>query len=260
MPFLPRVEHTIDLESLSIANGQPCRIVTSTRYRLLDKLQMTSTKTYVDTGIKGYDVYGLRFGFYPTGKSGTGSSDLYSAVNCGKDNGTSTIANRGGFSVCVAKDKELHRFRFIWRGNSYDKGDNRVNIDGLNEYAFTNRVCTLNGVIHQSDLAAGAISTNNHNVFLGKCSYTTYSLYGWWSHVSFDDASGNRILDYIPVQRVSDGKVGFYDRATLSFVTSSGTGDFTAGTVTDDTPVTVVNSVSAPLQVTSFPGLIIVVF
>ena len=30
--------YTIDLESLGIANGQPCRIVTSTRYRLLDKL------------------------------------------------------------------------------------------------------------------------------------------------------------------------------------------------------------------------------
>jgi hypothetical protein len=78
--------------------------------------------------------------------------------------------------------------------------------------------------------------------------------------VSLDDASGNRILDYIPVQRVSDGKVGFYDRVTLSFVTSSGTDDFTAGTVTDNTPVMAVNSVSAPLQVTSFPGLIIVVF
>jgi hypothetical protein len=226
--------YTIDLESLGIANGQPCRIVTSTRYRLLDKLQMTSTQTYINTGIKGHDVYGLRFGFYPTGKSGTGGTDFYSAVNCGKDNGTSTIANRGGFLVCVAKDKELHRFRFLWRGKSYDKGDNRVNIDGLNEYAFTNRVCTLNGVIQQSDLAAGAISTNNHNVFLGKCSYTTYSLYGWWSHVSFDDEDGNRILDYIPVQRASDGKVGFWNRiGDGSFVTSSGTGNFTAGTFTN---------------------------
>ena len=78
--------------------------------------------------------------------------------------------------------------------------------------------------------------------------------------MSFDDASGNRILDYIPVQRVSDGKVGFYDRATLSFVTSSGTDDFTAGTVTDNTPVTAVNSVSAPLQVTKVPGFIITIF
>ena len=252
--------YTIKLNRLGVGLGKFVRVAAANCYKTLDKLQMTSTTTYVDTGIKGYDVYGLRFGFYPTGKSGTGASDYYSAVNCGKDNGTSTIANRGGFLVCVANGKELHHFRFFWRGKSYDKGDNRVNIDGLNEYAFTNRVCTLNGVIQQSELSAGAISTNNHNVFLGKCSYTTYSLYGWWSHVSLDDASGNRILDYIPVQRVSDGKVGFYDRATLSFVTSSGTGDFTAGTVTDNTPVMAVNSVSVPLQVTSFPGLSIIIF
>jgi hypothetical protein len=96
-------------------------------------------------------------------------------------------------------------------------------------------------------------------VFLGKCSYTTYSLYGWWSHVSFDDKDGYKILDYVPVQRVADGKVGFYDRATLSFVTSTGTGNFTAGTVTDDTPVTAVNAVSPPYKVSGIPGLLIIV-
>jgi hypothetical protein len=81
-------------------------------------------------------------------------------------------------------------------------------------------------------------------------------MYGWWSHVSLDDEDGNRILDYIPAQRVSDNKVGFYDRATKSFVTSSGTGNFTAGTVTNDTPVSVANSCSATF-VANIPGLII---
>lgn len=226
--------YSIDLAACGITNGQPCRIVTSTRYRLLDMLQMTSTQTYVDTGIKGHDVYGLRFGFYPTGKSGTGTKELYSAINCGKDNGTSTVANKGGFSVCVAQAKELHHFRFLWRGQNYDKADNLVDTTAINEYAFTNRVCTLNGVVRQSNLATGAISTNKYNVFIGKCSYTTYSLYGWWSHVSFDDASGNKILDYIPVQRASDGKVGFWNRiGDGSFVASSGSGDFTAGAFTN---------------------------
>ena len=51
--------------------------------------------------------------------------------------------------------------------------------------------------------------------------------------VRFDDADGYAILDYIPAQRVHDGKVGFYDRATGKFVLSSSTGDFTAGTVTN---------------------------
>ena len=77
--------------------------------------------------------------------------------------------------------------------------------------------------------------------------------------MSFDDKDGYKILDYVPVQRVADGKVGFYDRATLSFVTSTGTGNFTAGTVTDDTPVTAVNAVSPPYKVSGIPGLLIIV-
>ena len=220
---------------------------------------MTSVQTYVNTRVLGKDVYGVRLGFYPTGKSGTATSDLYAAIDCGKDNGTGNVANRGGFLVCVAASAGLSRFRFIWRGQSYDKGDNKVDTTAINEYAFTNRICTLNGELQQSNLAAGAISTNNHSVFLGKCSYTTYSLYGWWSHVSFDDKDGYKILDYVPVQRVADGKVGFYDRATLSFVTSTGTGNFTAGTVADDTPVVAVNAVSPPYKVSGIPGLLIIV-
>ena len=248
---------TVNLNALGITNGTPCRIAAAAVYKRLDMLQMASTQTYVNTGILGSDVHGLRFGFCPTGKSGAGSSDLYSAVNCGKDNKTSTIANRGGFSVCVAQSTDIHRFRFLWRGENYDKGDNKVDTDTINEYAFTNSVCTLNGTIQQTGLTAGAISTNGHSVFLGRCSYTTYSLYGWWSHVSFDDKDGNRILDYIPVQRASDGKIGFYDRATKSFVTSSGTGNFTAGTAVDDTPVVAVNSRSPALAVKTIPGLVI---
>ena len=225
--------YSIDLAACGITNGQPCRIVTSTRYRLLDMLQMTTTQTYIDTGIKGHDVYGLRFGYYPTGKSGTGTTDPYSAINCGKDNSTSTVKNRGGFLVGIGSSQELSRFRFYWRGVSRDIGAGLVNTDSINEYAFTNGVCTLNGVVKRSDLS-GAISTNALNVFIGKCAYTTYSLYGYWSHVSFDDASGNKILDYIPVQRASDGKVGFWNRiGDGSFVASSGSGDFTAGAFTN---------------------------
>ena len=248
---------TVDLASHGIANGQICRIAAATVYERLDSIHMASEQAYVDTGIPGKDVYGLRFGFHPTGMSDSGNRDLYSAVNCGKDNGTGKVANRGGFSVCVAYGKDLHRFRFIWRGVSFDKGDNRVETGKINEYAFTKGVCTLNGVLQQSDLASGSISTNDHKVFLGRCCYTTYSLHGWWSHVSFDDGEGNRILDYVPVQRVADGKVGFYDRVASTFVASSGAGDFTAGAVADETSTAAVNSCSAALTVKTIAGLVI---
>ena len=83
------------------------------------------------------------------------------------------------------------------------------------------------------------------------------SVSGWWSHVSFDDGEGNRILDYVPVQRVADGKVGFYDRVASTFVASSGAGDFTAGAVADETPTAAVNSCSAALTVKTIAGLVI---
>ena len=81
--------------------------------------------------------------------------------------------------------------------------------------------------------------------------------FGWWSHVSFDDESGDRILDYIPVRRVSDGKVGFYYRAAQAFVASSGTNGFMAGTITNETPVVSVNAGTSTFRVSGIPGLVI---
>ena len=58
-------------------------------------------------------------------------------------------------------------------------------------------------------------------------------------------------------QRASDNTVGFYDRATLTFMPSSGSTAFNAGTVTNDTPVVAVNASSAAWEVTDIQGLII---
>ena len=58
-------------------------------------------------------------------------------------------------------------------------------------------------------------------------------------------------------QRASDNTVGFYDRATLTFMPSSGSTAFNAGTVTNDTPVVAVNGVSEPFT-PEFSGLIII--
>ena len=74
--------------------------------------------------------------------------------------------------------------------------------------------------------------------------------------MKFGDKDDNAIFDAIPVLRASDNTVGFYDRATLTFMPSSGSTAFTAGTVTNDTPVVAVNGVSEPFT-TKFSGLII---
>ena len=41
-------QYTVDLASLGIKNGTPCRIAVYERYRLLDMLKMPTSKTYID--------------------------------------------------------------------------------------------------------------------------------------------------------------------------------------------------------------------
>ena len=250
--------YTIKLTRLGAGLGKFVRVAAANCYKPLDRLWMADNNCWIDTGVKDSDVYGVRFGFYPT-SSGNGGSHWSYCIGS-NEKGFSVGENGESIDTCVT----------CYGGRKFT-GDARptVSTTQINEYAYTNTVFTVDGVTYETGLADNApVGTTTTNLYLGTAhivrtsGYTSGTRYlrGWWSHVSFDDASGNKILDYIPVQRVSDNKVGFYDRATLSFVTSSGTGNFTAETGTDDTAVTAINSVSAALQVTSVPGFIISFF
>ena len=223
-------QYAVDLSSLGIKNETPCRIAVYNRYRLLDKLQMTSTQCYIDTGFKDTNVYGVRFGFY--GNSGNDSAGWNFII--GTHEGSSA-SNRG----FVVGQNSTNFDSWYWTYREYrsvnDSNDRpTVSNSSINEAAFTNRVFTLNGSVVKSDLAAGSVGVRGVNIFLGRAQYHNSRYhYGWWSHVSFDDADGNKILDYIPVQR-GDGVVGFWNRVTDKFVKSTGSGAFTAGTVTNE--------------------------
>lgn len=230
-------EYTVDLASLGIANGTPCRIATATVYERLDMLQMTTTGCWIDTGFKGTEVYGVRFGYYTTGLNKK-SGDWCGAIGCGKDNGSGYLDARGGFLV-ASNNKEDDLGSTVWMYRGYYNSNNKpsAKTDSINEYAFTNGVFTLNGTRIANNLNnqakpnyPNAVSTNEtYNINIGRSpNAATGMAFGWWSHVSFDDADGNKILDYVPVRR-GDGKVGFWDYATDSFVTSGGNGEFTAG-------------------------------
>ena len=219
--------YTVNLATFGIANGTPCRIVASERYKMLDMLQMNSTQCYIDTGFKDTAVYGVRFGFY--GNSGNSSSGWNFILGSGE--GSSDSAR--GFVVGQASTS-YDTWYWTYRGHRATSDRPSANTDSINEAVFANNSFVLNGSTIYSGLAAGSVGTLGVNIFLGRAQNNgSRYYYGWWSHVSFDDASGNKILDYIPMQRYSDDKVGFYDRATGKFVTSTGGGDFSAGTVTN---------------------------
>ncbi|MBR0505554.1 MAG: hypothetical protein IJJ84_09100, partial [Kiritimatiellae bacterium] len=216
----------VDLGALGITNGTPCRIVAYERYRLLDKLQMTSKQCYVDTGFKDSEVYEVRFGFYGNSGSDTAGWNYIMGSAEGNDSARGFIVGQNSTSF----------ESWFWTYTGYRSGTRpSVSNSTINEAIFGHRKFTLNGNNVKSDLAEGAVGVLGKNIFLGRAQSNPDNRYhyGWWSHVSFYGTNGVALLDYIPVQR-SDGKVGFWDRVTDKLVTSTGGGAFTAGTVTNE--------------------------
>ena len=211
-------QYAIDLASLGIANGTPCRVVAYERYRLLDMLKMPNNKAYIDTGIKDSDCYGVHFGFYGTESNGSWGNFIGTSESSGFTLGMNSTA--------------VTSWYWYYRDAKYNPRPT-VNTDSINETSFANQTFTLNGSVVKSGLPAGSVGASGANMILGTWGAKNRFLYGWWSHVSFDDADGNKLLDYIPVQR-GDGVVGFWDRVTGKLVTSTGGGAFTAGTVTNE--------------------------
>ena len=228
-------KYCADLARLGVRNGQTCRVFARHNLHLLDMLEMPNSTTYVNTGVKENDCYGVRFGFYGTGIS----------ANYGNVIGTSD----SGFTV-GADGSNIVKWYWCYHGkkDSTISGSRpSVSTNSINDVAFTNRVFTVNGTVVKSGLDAGAVGETGATIFLGRYSGERYH-YGWWSYVRFDDASGTAILDYIPAQRITDGKVGFYDRATGRFVASTGSGAFNAGTVTNASWTAVNSSIATVVR------------
>ncbi|MBO6121452.1 MAG: hypothetical protein J6Q49_06290 [Kiritimatiellae bacterium] len=251
---------TARLGRLGIRNGDYARVFAANVYKPLDMLYTTSGKQcYITTDFTDTEVYGAKLGFY-----GTAKADNWGYFIGTQEKDASNNRN-GGFAIGM-NGTYLDSWFWVGYGRRSENGTDRpsVNTDSINEVAFTNSIVMVNGTMinkmSTSKLALGgsgkAITIGTTTDVVGGNNPNRF-LYGWWSHVSFYDVDDNTLLDYIPVQRVSDSKVGFYDRATKSFVTSSGTGNFTAGTVTNETPVVAVNASSSAWKVDGIQGLII---
>lgn len=248
---------TVDLAALGITNGTPCRIASFRRFMRLDMLKQSGFKSYINSGIYDYDVYGVRFGYYSVAKNKDSAA-------CMGSSGTS----KGGF-VVFANGSTRATVSVAWRGTilsdhpsvSYGQPDDAPDTSKINEFAFTNGVFTLNGTTVNSSLGTGvAVGNAGLGIRIGtsQANMGSSAMYGWWSHVSFDDADGNRILDYIPVKRTVDDAVGFWDRVTKRFVTSFGSGGFTAGSVKDEPPV-LFTTAAGTFRVSTIPGIMIIV-
>ena len=249
--------YSVRMSSLGMKNGDVCRVVAWNTYLPLDMLKQDSYLSYVITGLADSDVYGVRFGYYPVAlKSKTapclgsvGTSGGGFLIYC--DN-----TSRTNISV-VLRGVGLPEHPPVKYGDSSSANDASL----INEIAFTNGVFTLNGEIVNSSIGIGKpVGTKGRQMDVGTASHyqNSNAMYGWWSHVSFDSADGGRILDYIPVKRASDDVVGFWDKVTKRFMSSSGTGGFTAGSLKDEPSFAFVRSARV-FTVTTIPGVMIVI-
>ncbi|MBO4286590.1 MAG: hypothetical protein J5985_00295 [Kiritimatiellae bacterium] len=156
-----------------------------------------------------------------------------------------SAGGKGGF-VVYANGSSRIEVSVVWRGTelsdhpsvSYGQPDDAPDTSKINEFAFTNGVFTLNGTVVNSSLGTGvAVGNAGLGIRIGTSQVDAgnKAMYGWWSHVSFDGVDGSLIRDYIPVQRMTDNVVGFFDRVSNTFASSAGADAFAAGTPTVET-------------------------
>ena len=258
------VTHQVKLGRLGVRKGQSVCVAAANRFHPLDMLKQNSYKSYVNTGIADSRVYGIRFGYYSVANSGKSGNFNYSS--CIGSGGSGFVVHANG---AIASGDSRSEVTIYWRGAKLDvspsvryanSASDAPDVANINEFAFTNGVFTLNGGVVKSDLGSGVtVGTSGNNMVVGtsRGDMDYKAMYGWWSHVSFDDASGDKIIDYIPVKRASDDVVGFYDRVAEKFVTAT-SGGFSAGTVTNASPVVEVNS-RRTMSCPAIPGLMIIV-
>ena len=223
--------YTVDLAALGITNDTPCRIASYAHFNRLNMLYQSGKRSYINSGVYDYDVYGIRFGYYSAYKSKVYAPCIGSSVT-------------NGFALCANNNSRTAAY-VVWRGTALSerpsvkyRSDATPEISKINEFAFTNGIFMLNGAVVNSSLGTDvAVGNARCKIHIGTTSDDAGkdALYGWWSHVSFDGANGNMIRDYIPVQRTSDNAVGFYDRVGKTFQTSEGLDAFVAGSPTGET-------------------------
>ena len=237
--------YTLRLSSLGVRSGDVCRVVAANCFRLLDKLQVTAIQSYATSGVQAKDVYGVRLGYCNTG--------------CNADN--PYFMGYGSTFYMGISGRDGTIFRYKWNGTN---GTSTFTISDseINDIAITNGVISVNGVKQSPTVSGAAGKTDTGHVYVGRTvsnDYASRCAYGWWAYVVLYGKDGEELLNYIPVKRVADDAVGFYDSVKKSFVPSYDSVPFTAGTVTNETPIVAVNSRSAAFTVATIPGIMVIV-
>ena len=221
--------YSANLAALGIGRGHVCRVVSVNQVSLLDRLKMPNTTTYVNTGIPDSRCHGVRVGFYGNQGHTSNSGAFQLFIGTGVD-------TKGDYSNCFALGMNNDRYDswiVIYRNTKPTPRPEGISTDSINDVVLTNRVLSINGAVKLANLEVGPLGESGLGMHLGRSAYGERYLFGWWSYARLEDEAGNALIDYIPVKRTADGKVGFIDRVTGAFIVSTAGGNFTAGTETN---------------------------
>lgn len=173
---------------------------------------------YIDTGVAGNALYGIRFVFRPTSLN-TGWQSYVSAVI---DNFTFGSAYR------------MQGLYLRWRGLEKMYVDNNViSTAYLNEVTLNNGTLTVNGTQRGTYDASLPCSDRSEHVLAFACGnengetarHSGMQLY----ELALFGQDGAALRRFVPATRDSDGAPGLYDLVNGSFYANAGTGSFTAG-------------------------------
>ena len=181
-------------------------------YTRLEYVEFTGTQ-YIDTGIAIKKSYEIRSKFKPT----TLARYLYGALSSGNTaSATAYINSNGNWRFGNGAIQKVLNLNTVYTSVQ--------NVSQLVVNGVTTAYSTINDFETPVTLVLGTAHNTNE----------TYSTVGFVGNIyEFRILDGNRndLMNLVPAQHDSDGKVGFYDTVSGNFFTNAATSDpdFTAG-------------------------------
>ncbi|MCQ2393434.1 MAG: hypothetical protein MJ249_04025 [Kiritimatiellae bacterium] len=238
-------EFSATLADIGFPDGNcTVRAFFQSEFEKLDYLVVDASNDYVDPGMLDNQVYGIEYGYKPTGGGSYGK--MICALDFEGAAGTHFRFEGAGsttrFNFCACNTSGAYQYKAA-----------NLKTDGMNTILARNNAITVNGT-KLGDYRTGPMGLRGSRVRLNTLNPNSASdhSYGWWYYLKIWGADDRLLIDYIPVRRTSDNVVGFYDQAEKRFVTPTGGGAFGAGTVVTEDAVFTDNAGYTPaVDVTS---------
>ncbi len=208
--------------SLGLTAERPLYLLTASELGMMDRLKMTNTGTWIDTGIQDKQCTRVEFAFYQDGGCATESP--------GWGGGHIGTLDENSFAMSMSNG---HADIWCWWYKGAKKGNRpTVSTTSPNVVDFNNGTFFCNGTQIEANLGT-PVGTTGARLYVGRGSGGGRYDFGWWYYVRLWNG-GTKLIDYVPIRRESDGRACFYDRVSQRQIFSSGGGEFTAGsTVTN---------------------------